>query len=161
MIKINFKSAENPGFLGVIVLFLSLSACTAMKNQSNIKTVTVKLSGTNEVPAVSTTGLGTAIIAYNTDLKVITYNISWTLGSSAATTTNMHFHGSENGSPATSSPVQIPIPGFAKTSSGTLTGDTPTHNDAQAAQFLAGKWYINIHSSTVPAGEIRGNVIFP
>ena len=161
MIKIKFQKAKNPGLLSLIVLFVSLSACTAIKNQSNIKTVTVKLSGANEVPAVSTTGLGTAVIAYNTDLKVITYNVSWTLGSSTATTSNMHFHGSDNGSPTTNSPVQIPIPGFSKASSGTVSGMTVALTDVQAAQLLAGKWYINIHSSTVPAGEIRGNIIFP
>lgn len=160
MIKIEFKKAKNPGLLSLIVLFVGLSACTAMKNQ-NIKTVTVQLSGANEVPAVSTTGSGTAVIAYKTDLRIITYTITWTLGSSTATTTNMHFHGADNGSPTTNSGVQIGITGFSKGNSGTVSGITAALTDAQAAQLLAGKWYVNIHSSTAPGGEIRGNIIFP
>ncbi|HCN83934.1 MAG TPA: hypothetical protein DIT07_10005, partial [Sphingobacteriaceae bacterium] len=160
MIKTKFQKAKNLGLLSLMVLFVSLSACTAMKNHSNIKTVTVKLSGANEVPANNSTGSGIAVIAYKTDMKIITYNISWTLGSSTATTTNMHFHGADNGSTTTSSPVQIGITGFSKGSSGTISGMTVTLTDAQAAQLLAGKWYVNIHSSTVPGGEIRGNIIF-
>jgi hypothetical protein len=28
----------------------------------------------------------------------------------------------------------------------------------QAAQFLAGNWYINIHTPAYPGGELRGQV---
>jgi len=61
---------------------------------SLIKTVNVTLSGAQEVPAVVTNGTGTAEISYDPTMKMISYKINWQLGNSAATTTNMHFHGS-------------------------------------------------------------------
>ena len=33
-----------------------------------------------------------------------------------------------------------------------------TLNDAQAADLVAGKYYIDIHTATYPGGEIRGQV---
>jgi hypothetical protein len=33
-----------------------------------------------------------------------------------------------------------------------------TLTDAQAADLLAGRYYINIHTAATPAGEIRGQV---
>jgi hypothetical protein len=38
--------------------------------------------------------------------------------------------------------------------SATLTQD-------QAKQFSAGEWYVNVHSQSHPAGEIRGQVVPP
>jgi hypothetical protein len=35
---------------------------------------------------------------------------------------------------------------------------TATLTDAQAADLLAGRYYINIHTAANPAGEIRGHV---
>ncbi len=33
-----------------------------------------------------------------------------------------------------------------------------TLTDAQAADLLAGRWYINLHTAANPGGEIRGQV---
>ncbi len=125
---------------------------------SLIKKATITLSGANEVPAVSTPGTGTAEIAYDPTMKMITYKITWQFGSLAATTTNMHFHGSDTGSDMVNSPPVIPLTGFATSSGGTLSGMTVALTSAQEAQLLAGKWYLNLHSSTFPGGELRGNI---
>ena len=49
--------------------------------------------------------------------------------------------------------VAVPIPGTASpmTSSATLT-------DAQAADLMAGKWYVNVHTADNKGGEIRGQL---
>src|SRR5579871_3549080 len=41
-----------------------------------------------------------------------------------------------------------------------ITGKA-TLTAAQAKQFAAGEWYINIHTKDHPAGEIRGQVVPP
>ena len=43
---------------------------------------------------------------------------------------------------------------------GELTGQATLTAD-QAQQFMAGEWYINIHTPGHPAGEIRGQVMPP
>lgn len=153
-----------PAQLFLCIVLLTAFVFTGCKKDkepvSLIKKVTVQLSGAQEVPAVTTTGHGTAEISYDPTIKIITYSITWMLGNSTATTSNMHFHGSETGSDLVSSGVVIGITGFSTTSSGTLNGSTIALTDIQAAQLLSGKWYVNIHSSTVGSGELRGNIKF-
>ncbi len=116
----------------------------------------VPLTGAQGVPPVDTTGSGTAELTYDPATRVVTWNISYSGLSSP--TTMAHFHGpaaegknaplviwlSKQGSPPTN-----PIKGSA-----TLTPD-------QAKQFSAGEWYVNVHTQSHPAGEIRGQVIPP
>jgi hypothetical protein len=151
-----------PKLIFTIILLTVLAGCKKEEEEpvSLIKTATVLLSGAQEVPAVTTNGTGTAEISYDPTMKMITYKITWQLGLPTATTTNMHFHGSETGSDLVSSGVALGITGFATGSSGVLNGMTVALTDVQAAQLLAGKWYVNIHSSTVGSGELRGNIKF-
>ncbi|WP_288879309.1 CHRD domain-containing protein [Pedobacter panaciterrae] len=146
-----------------VILLVLYSGCKKKNNGPDVTyrtyTAMVQLNGSNEVPVVTTTGTGTANITYNEQSKTIAYTITWQLGSAAATTTGMHFHGAENGSNLTSSPIVIEIPGFTTASSGTLTGTTRVLNAAEISQLLSGKWYVNIHSSDFTSGEIRGNIV--
>ncbi|WP_159452622.1 CHRD domain-containing protein [Pedobacter nyackensis] len=148
----------------VFISVLALGACKKNRSkpvvQDPIRTANVVLSGGAEVPAITTAGSGTATVSYNTNTKMITYQINWILNSTVSVTTDMHFHGAENGSATISSPVVIPITGFAIGNTGTLNGTTRVLTDAEANQLLAGKWYINVHSAAFPSGEIRGNIIF-
>jgi len=145
----------------VVVLLCAVSACKKDKDPVDLtKKANVTFSGAQEVPANASTGTGTGKVSFDPTTKVITYNFSWQLGSAAATTTNMHFHGAEDGSDLKSSVVAIGITGFPTTSTGTMSGQTVALTDAQVSQLLAGKWYLNIHSSTVPGGELRGNIKF-
>ena len=146
-----------------VILLVLYSGCKKKSNGPDVTyrtyTATVQLNGSNEVPVVTTTGMGTANITYSEQSKTIAYTITWQLGSATATTTGMHFHGAENGSNSTSSPIVIEIPGFSTASSGTLTGTTRVLNTAEISQLLSGKWYVNIHSSDFTSGEIRGNIV--
>lgn len=146
-----------------VVILLSFSACKKDRDKKPVdqkKTTTITLSGVQEVPANASTGTGTGQIVFDPATKIITYSFSWQLGSSTAMTTNMHFHGAEDGSDTKSSPVVVPISGFTTASSGSISGETPALTDEQVNQLLAGKWYLNVHSSTIQAGELRGNIKF-
>jgi hypothetical protein len=113
-------------------------------------TYKISLSPTAEVPPVRTGATGSADVAYDTDSRVLTWTITHTGLSGAATAA--HFHG-----PATTlenAPVIILFNGSLASpikGSATLTA-------AQATQFLGGSWYINIHTPAYPGGELRGQV---
>jgi hypothetical protein len=146
-----------------VILLFSFSACKKNKDKDpeDLKMKAhIMLSGSQEVPANTSTGTGMGDIVYDPATKKITYSFTWQLGSSVATTTNMHFHGAEDGSDIKSSVVAIGITGFTTTSSGTMSGETRELTDAEVNQLLAGKWYLNVHSSTIPGGELRGNIKF-
>jgi len=162
MKKILSKGSIKTTFLTLLAVIL-LAGCKKDEMEepvSLIKKATITLSGANEVPAVTTPGTGTAEISYDPTMKMITYKITWQLGSQAATTSGMHFHGSDTGSDMVNSGVAIGLTGFATGSSGTLSGTTVALTSVQEAQLLAGKWYVNIHSSTFGSGELRGNIKF-
>ena len=143
-----------------LVVFAGCKKDEVEEPVSLIKKATITLSGANEVPVVASTGTGSAEISFDPTTKVITYKITWQLASQAATTTNMHFHGADSGSDLVSSGVAIGITGFSTASMGTHNGITIALTSVQEAQLLAGKWYVNVHSSTFPSGELRGNIKF-
>ncbi|MXV17647.1 CHRD domain-containing protein [Hufsiella ginkgonis] len=160
--KAIFKSRILAVILLTGIFAITLQSCSKDDEDTagQYKMVDVTLSGAQEVPANASTGTGSAHIMYDTKAKTINYTLSWQLGSATASTANMHFHGAEDGSDTKSSPVIIGITGFATTSSGGITGTTRALTVAEEAQFLGGKWYLNVHSTTIPAGEIRGNIKF-
>jgi hypothetical protein len=92
------------------------------------------------------TGIGTMT------LDTVTNDLNWNVSHSglSAAVTAAHFHGPAL--PDQNAGVQVDI-GISSPSIGS-TVLTP----AQAADLLAGLWYINIHSANFPAGEIRGQV---
>lgn len=111
------------------------------------------LDGSQEVPPVATPGSGTARVVFNSSNNELKWDISWSglLGA----TTGMHFHGPAM--PGVNAGVQIDIgaiSGLVSPSIGSTTL-TPT----QATDLLAGLYYVNIHSTMHPAGEIRGQVV--
>jgi hypothetical protein len=110
----------------------------------------VILDGKSEVPATTSTGTGTADVDYDAATKKMT----WTLTYSGLTgpATAAHFHGpAETGKNAG---VKIPI---SNVTSSPVEGSA-TLTDEQAADLLAGKYYVNVHTAANPGGEIRGQV---
>ena len=136
--------------LGAIAVALGLSACSSMMDP-NTTTLHATLSGTQEVPANGTAGSGTLEARLDTQ----TNTLVWTLTYAGLTgpVKAGHFHGpaaTGNNAPvalAFTGNLESPIKGTA-----TLT---PT----QAADLLAGKWYVNLHTAANPGGEVRGQVM--
>ena len=116
----------------------------------------VPLSGAQCVPPVDTGATGTADLTYDPASRVVTWKIAYSGLSSAATMA--HFHGpakqGENAPALIWLSVQGSPPADPITGSATLTPE-------QAQQYSSGLWYINVHSKSYPAGEIRGQVIPP
>jgi hypothetical protein len=109
-----------------------------------------KLDGAQEVPANDSKGKGTAELVYDPSSK----NLTWTITFDGLTGPALaaHFHGPAE--PGKTAGVAVPIgqkPTSPAKGSAMLT-------DAQAADLMAGRWYVNVHTEANKAGEIRGQV---
>ncbi|MHB8524004.1 MAG: CHRD domain-containing protein [Limisphaerales bacterium] len=109
------------------------------------------LSGAAEVPAVTTPGTGAAT------LWLVGNHLSWNVSYSglSANASAAHIHGPA--APGASAGVIIPFSGASGTS-GTLTGSVTVTNTAYLGYIVDGLTYVNVHTSTNPSGEIRGQV---
>jgi CHRD domain-containing protein len=130
---------------------LAFAATIAFAGSASAEKLKATLDGKSEVPANTSAGTGTADIDYDAASKKLTWKLTYSGLSGPATAA--HFHGPAEAGKNASVAVAIPN---ATTSpvegSATLT-------DAQAADLLAGKYYVNIHTQANPGGEIRGQVM--
>jgi len=119
------------------------------------------LEGAQEVPAVTTTATGTGVGTYDDVSNLLTWDIDYT--GLLSNLRMAHFHEAPRGSngpvrvwitPVGVNPVNPPSGG---PSSGEFIGSA-TLTESQEAGFLAGNFYINIHSIGFPGGELRGQV---
>lgn len=121
---------------------------------TNTYTISGTANGTQEVPAVTTTGTGTVSGTYNKLTKMLDYTVTW--NNVKDTPSMMHFHGPAD--PGATAGVMINIPDFPQATSGSKSG-MATLTPAQDSALLAGKMYYNLHTSFHPTGEIRAQVI--
>jgi CHRD domain len=129
---------------------LALGATVAFAGPAFAEKMKATLDGKSEVPATTTTGTGTADIDYDPATKKLTWKVTYSGLSGPATAA--HFHGPAE--PGKNAGVKIPIPNATASpaeGSATLT-------DEQAADLMAGKYYVNVHTAANPGGEIRGQV---
>ncbi len=105
------------------------------------------LSGSEEVPVRITpaTGTATATLDTATNFFSLQYTFSGLLGAQ----TDAHIHGGARG---TNGGVLFPLGLGSPNSFSTFL------TDLQESRLLAGLWYVNIHSTVFPAGEIRGQL---
>jgi hypothetical protein len=117
----------------------------------------VALTGTQEVPPVTTQATATFKGSYNNATNRISYNITF----QNITPTGIHFH---KGAVGEDGDIIIPINPGSDPYSGTnpynspISGNTAALTAAQEADLLAGGWYLNIHSSQYPDGELRAQI---
>jgi CHRD domain len=116
---------------------------------------TVPLTGQQQVPPVQTSGSGTANLTYDPSTREVTWSITYSgLGTPA---TMAHFH---RGATGKNGPVVVWLSKKGAPPSSPITGKADL-TAAQAKQFAAGAWYVNVHTKAHPAGEIRGQVMPP
>ena len=125
------------------VAVIALAACAGMMDGGG-KTVPVNLTGSQEVPPVSTQGSGNGSFTIASDGSV----------SGSVTTTGVpgmmaHIH---QGARGQNGPIIIPL---------TKNGDTYSApagaklNEAQMSAFKAGNLYVNVHTPQNKGGEVR------
>jgi hypothetical protein len=129
---------------------LALGAAVTFAGPAFADKMKATLNGKSQVPANTSAGTGTAELDYDPASKKLTWTLTYTGLSGPATAA--HFHGPAEADKNAGVAVAIPNAGTSPVQgSATLT-------DAQAADLVAGKYYINIHTAANPGGEIRGQV---
>jgi len=96
-------------------------------------------------------GTGNADVTYDTTTKMITWRV--TFDNLTGPATAAHFHGPA--APGANAGVALLI-GNNPTSPAT---GSATLDDAKAADLMAGRWYVNVHTAANRGGEIRGQVV--
>ena len=132
------------------ILFFTV-ALSASVAQAAIVDLTASLDGAQAAAGAGTgsAGTGTASMTLDTDSNLFSWEVEWS--GLTGTVTVAHFHGA---APAgQNAGVQLGI----DVSSNPTIGSA-TISDTAKADLLAGLWYLNIHSTTSPGGEIRGQV---
>ena len=130
--------------VSVLALFASSTSHADMLNLG------ATLSGAAEVPPNTTAGMGQLQAEFDKATKTLRYTLRYS-GLSGPVKAG-HFHGpAEAGKNAG---VALGI---------NNAGDSPVQGSAvltadQAADLLAGKWYVNLHTAANPGGEVRGQV---
>jgi len=129
---------------------LTLSAALAFAGPAFAEKMKATLDGKAEVPPNASAATGTADIDYDPASKKLSWKLTYTGLSGPATAA--HFHGPAEAGKSAGVAVAIP-----NATSSPVEGSA-TLTDAQAADLIAGKYYVNIHTADKPGGEIRGQV---
>lgn len=102
--------------------------------------------------AAGGSGTGTANITLDDSNGLLSWNIVY--AGLSAPETAMHFHGPALPNMDAGVVVNVGVGGSPVIGSTNISG-------AQANELFNGLWYLNLHSSAFPSGEIRGQVLLP
>ena len=135
-------------------LIFSLISFVPQKSFATIFTIDISLTGGQEDPANSSAGLGNLTGTYDDVTNTLTFTLLFT--GLASPTTAAHFHAPA--APGLTAGVVMGLAGFP---TGVLSGsysNTYVLTPTQENQLLCGLWYVNVHSTASPGGEIRGQL---
>ena len=162
--------------LAIGVAVVGVAATTAAAVAGDRAKLRTSLSGYEEVPAVSTTGGGEFRAAIDRDSDIIQYQITYGALESDVTQSHIHFgqEGVNGGisvflcSNLGNGPAGTQGCPPSGTVSGTIEpedvigpagqGIAPGEFDELVRALRAGATYANVHSTTWPGGEIRGQI---
>ena len=134
-----------------MIASLTLGAAIAFAGPAFADKMKAALDGKQEVPATTSAATGTADLDYDAASKKLSWKLTYSGLSGPATAA--HFHGPAEAGKNAGVAVAIP------NATASPVDGSATLTDAQAADLMAGKYYINIHTAASPGGEIRGQVM--
>jgi hypothetical protein len=136
----------------LLIIFLALIGLGLVSckddEPNNIEVYQATLNGSSEVPSNSSTATGDATLTYDNSTKVFTIVVTYT----GLTASNGHIH---KGAVGVSGNVVFPFTSFTSP----INYTSPTLTAEQETDLRAGLYYVNIHTSAFPGGEIRGQLI--
>ncbi|MGQ0738513.1 MAG: CHRD domain-containing protein [Bacteroidota bacterium] len=173
--------------LTVLPLLLSasliyLSSCepdAEQKKTTDFEKKGILMTGAQENPAVTTSGLGKMDVFYTRETRTLSYSVVWS--GLIDSVTAMHIHGlgpsgfnagvvhhiisgvgASTGTNGGQFSAQLVAGGrYRFSKSGSITGTMQVDGVVVKEQdLLNGMYYMNIHSKVFPGGEIRGQIVF-
>ncbi len=141
----------NPFKSTLVACLSTLALLASTASHADMLNLGATLSGAAEVPPNTSAGMGQLQAEFDKATKTLRYTLRYSGLSGPVKAA--HFHGpAEAGKNAgvalgINNAGESPVQGSA-----VLTAD-------QAADLLAGKWYVNLHTAANPGGEVRGQVI--
>ncbi|MBD0331516.1 MAG: CHRD domain-containing protein [Chitinophagaceae bacterium] len=152
-------------FCCLLTMFF-LWGCEKKEEGRTFENHNITLNGEQETPPTPSTATGEMDATYDQKTKFLSYTVTWS--GLTGPVTLMHIHGFADPGFA-AGPIQniitpssgIDVPNATKYgTSGSISARLFIDGVAiKEAHLLAGKLYINIHTSTYPAGEIRGQIV--
>ena len=134
------------------------AALLGLTSRSQAATTTFKatLNATSEVPANQSPATGTATVTLDSATNKITW--SGTFSGLTGPATAAHIHGPAPAGKNAGVILWISTKGSPFNSPFQGSADQPLTAD-QAADLMAGNYYVNIHTAANPGGEIRGQLV--
>jgi Ca2+-binding RTX toxin-like protein len=133
----------------------ALPAAVPAAHSAAVQMFTTTMSGTHETPPNSSDGSGSATVTLNDAENQILVSVAFEGLSGQSTAA--HIHGPA--APGKTAPVVVNLLGFP---TGVKAGSFKRSFNVAAdlvAALKAGKLYLNVHSVTMPSGEIRGQLL--
>lgn len=118
-----------------------------------VRTYQANLAGANEVPPNTGAVSGRAIMALSADAGSLAYRLSV---ADVVSTTAAHIHQAKTGA---NGPVIFNlIPSGATLNPANAVNGTITLTETHLFNLISGNYYVNVHTSARPAGEVRGQL---
>lgn len=137
-----------------LFVLLLVAGCSAYLGEPKVAKTDFRatLSGANEVPPTDSRAWGYFEAVYRPSTKVLEYRLNLVGLSSPITMGYLQGPAAPDENAQRVAPINIPFYDYTIWNGVTLT-------EQQAAQVLAGRWYVNVLTANYPDGEIRGQIM--
>jgi hypothetical protein len=133
-------------------------AAIALALTSSVPAATIVFNGaflgSQENPPTVSPGIGN--VSLSIDDTTLNWTLTGTFSGLMGTTTAAHIH--SPAAPGTNAPVLVGLTFSLGVTSGTLSGNG-TLSPSNYNNLTAGLFYVNVHTTTNPAGEIRAQLV--
>jgi hypothetical protein len=130
---------------------LAVTGCGNMRPSQKMQIFEATLSPSQEVPATASTASGAAEVQFNENTNMLSWKVTYSGLSGPASAAHIH------GPAAVGTNAGVVIPFTGDLNAQPISGEKAI-TPAQYADLAAGLYYVNIHSSRFPGGEIRGQL---
>jgi CHRD domain len=137
-----------------VLAVLLLAGCSFYLSEPRVPKTDLRatLNGSNEVPPTQSRGNGYFEAVYRPSTKVLEYRLNLVGLTGPITMGYMHGPAGPGENAQQIAPINIPI--YDNT-----IWDGVTLTEEQAADVLAGRWYVHVMTIQYPDGEIRGQIL--